>query len=142
LTSMLLSEAGFCYINGVYYATTAMCQAAVESVLRREAGGYRKEYWRLVRKLREAGRLTARESKDLLWLASVRNPTLHTGSNAKYTKALSRGVLLRWWDTARKFGAVACRDMEHVSRFCKVSAGWWVWQSQISSTRGIGSRQD
>lgn len=93
LTSMLLPEAGFCYINGIYYATIVMCQAVVESVLRREAGGYGKEYWRLVRKLRRAKKLTAKESDDLLWLASVRNPTLHTGSNAKYAKALYRGLM-------------------------------------------------
>ncbi|HYW02290.1 MAG TPA: hypothetical protein VE862_12535, partial [Candidatus Acidoferrum sp.] len=38
LTSMLLPEAGFCYINAAFYATIGMCQAVVESVLRREAG--------------------------------------------------------------------------------------------------------
>lgn len=89
---MLLPEAGFSYINGVFYATIVMCQAVVESVLRREAGGYGKEYWRLVRKLHNAGKLTAKERDSLVWLASIRNPSLHTGSYTDYAKALARGM--------------------------------------------------
>src|SRR5208282_1993249 len=93
LTSMLLPEAGFCYINAAFYATIAVCQAVVESVLRREAGGSEKKYWNLVRTLQNEGKLTTKEGDDLLWLASTRNPTLHTGSNAKYANALSKGLM-------------------------------------------------
>jgi hypothetical protein len=93
LTSMLMEETGRCYINGANYATLAMCQAVAESVLRRQAGGYTKEYWRLVKKLYNEGLLTLRERKDLIWLSTLRNPTLHTGSYAKYAKALARAMM-------------------------------------------------
>jgi hypothetical protein len=93
LTSILLPEAGLCYANGVHYATIVMSQAVVESVLRREAGGYGREYWRLIKNLRGAKKLTAMENDDLLWLASVRNPTLHTGNYAKYARTLYRGLM-------------------------------------------------
>jgi len=46
-----------------------------------------------VKKLQNEGKLTAKERDDLLWLSSIRNPTLHTGSHAKYAKALSKGLM-------------------------------------------------
>jgi hypothetical protein len=93
LTSMLMEETGRCYVNGANYATLAMCQAVAESVLRRKAGGYEKEHWRLVRKLYNEGLLTSRERKDLVWLSRLRNPALHTGSYQEYAKALARALV-------------------------------------------------
>lgn len=88
-----MEETGRCYMNGANYATLAMCQAVAESVLRRQAGGYGKQFWCLVRKLYNQGLLTSRERKDLIWLSRLRNPAMHTGSYEKYAKALARAMM-------------------------------------------------
>lgn len=80
-------------MNGAHYATVIMCQAVVESVIRRQAKGSEAKYWRLVRRLAREGTLTSRERDDLLWLSRIRNPSLHTGSYQKYAKALVRGLM-------------------------------------------------
>jgi len=93
LTSLLLPEAGWCYMNGAHYAAIAMCQAVVESVIRRQAKGSETPYQRLVTRLAREGTLTKKEKIDLLWLSRIRNPSLHTGSYEKYAKALTRGLM-------------------------------------------------
>lgn len=93
LTSLLLPEVGACYMNGAHYATVVMCQAVVESVIRRQAKGSETPYKRLVTRLASVGTLTKREKIDLLWLSRIRNPSLHTGSYEKYAKALTRGLM-------------------------------------------------
>jgi hypothetical protein len=80
-------------MNGAHYATIIMCQAVVESVIRRKAKGSEAQYWRLVRRLASEGTLTKREKIDLLWLSRIRNPSLHTGNYDKYAKALTRGLM-------------------------------------------------
>ena len=90
MTSMLMEEAGRCYANGAHYATVAMCQAVAESLLRRQAGGSEQKYKGLLDRLCKSGILSQKEKCDLLWLASIRNPSLHTGSPRKYAKALAR----------------------------------------------------
>jgi hypothetical protein len=93
LTSLLLPEVGACYMSGAHYAAVAMCQAVVESVIRREVRGSETPYKRLVTRLAREGTLTKREKMDLLWLSRIRNPSLHTGSYEKYAKALVRGLM-------------------------------------------------
>jgi len=93
LTSLLLPEAGWCYMNGAHYATIAMYQAVVESVIRRQAKGSETPYQRLVTRLAREGTLTKKEKMDLIWLARIRNPSLHTGSYEKYAKALTRALM-------------------------------------------------
>jgi hypothetical protein len=88
-----MEETGRCYMNGANYATLAMCQAVAESVLRRKAAGYEGKFWRLIEKLHREGLLTFKEKKDLIWLSNLRNPTLYTGSYAKYAKALARVMM-------------------------------------------------
>lgn len=93
MTSMLMEEAGRCYVGGAHYATIAMCQAVTESLLRRRESGSEVKYYQLVDKLFKRGILSLRQKRDLLWLASVRNPSLHTGSPKKYAKALTRALM-------------------------------------------------
>jgi hypothetical protein len=93
LTSMLVEETGRCYVYGAHYATIAMCQAVTESLLRRAEGGSEAKYYRLVDKLFKNGKLSLKQKGDLVWLASIRNPSLHTGSQQKYAKALTRALM-------------------------------------------------
>ena len=93
MTSMLMEEAGRCYVNGAHYATIAMCQAVAESLLRREAGGSESKYYQLMGELLKTNVLSQKEVRDLLWLASIRNPSLHTGKPPKYAKALARTLM-------------------------------------------------
>ena len=90
MTSMLMEEAGRCYTNGAHYATVAMCQAVTESLLRCRAGGSEEKYYKLSDRLLKSGILSRKEKRNLLWLASIRNPSLHTGGSKKYAKALAR----------------------------------------------------
>ena len=92
MTSMLMEEAGRCYANGAHYATVAMCQAVTESLLRRQAGCSEEKYHRLLDRLLKSGILSQKEKRDLLWLASIRNPSLHTGGSKKYARALARAL--------------------------------------------------
>ncbi len=92
MTSMLMEEAGRCYTNGAHYATVAMCQAVTESLLRRQAGGSEEKYHKLLDRLLKSGTLSRKEKRDLHWLASIRNPSLHTGGSKKYARALARAL--------------------------------------------------
>ena len=93
MTSMLMEETGRCYVNGAHYTTLAMCQAAIESLLRRREGGSETKYYRLVDRLFKNGTLSLTQKRNLIWLASIRNPSLHTGSQQKYAKALARTLM-------------------------------------------------
>lgn len=85
-------RSGPCDANGAHYATVAMCQAVTESLLRRQAGGSEQKYHKLPDRLLKSRILSKKEKRDLLWLASIRNPSLHTGGPGKYAKALARTV--------------------------------------------------